>query len=81
MKGCRGEPSLPLSLENKKLLDTAVAYEKELGKIADGKAGVIGYAYAVNGNVEGAEVFGSAALFRKLCRCSCAPMPSKPWRN
>jgi hypothetical protein len=58
--------SLPLSLENRKLLDAAAQYEKALAKVADGTKDVIGYAYAVNGSVAGAEVFGSAALFRKL---------------
>src|SRR5206468_6425665 len=42
------------------------AYEAALAKGVDGKGDVIGVALCVNGKVEGAEVYGSAALFGKL---------------
>jgi hypothetical protein len=58
--------SLQLALEDKQLLEKLSAYEKALAGAAEGKADVIGVALAVNGKVEGAEVYGSAALFKKL---------------
>jgi hypothetical protein len=58
--------SLQLSQEDKKLLETVERYVRELGKAPEGKDDVIGYAAAINGKVESADVYGSAALFAKL---------------
>jgi hypothetical protein len=58
--------SLQLSLEDKQLNEKLVAYEKSLAGTVDGKTDVIGMALCVNGQVQGAEVYGSSALFRKL---------------
>jgi hypothetical protein len=58
--------SLQLSQEDKDLLATVERYVKELEKVPEGKKDVIGYAVAVNGKVESADVYGSAALFAKL---------------
>jgi hypothetical protein len=41
-------------------------YTRQLAPIVDRHNGVIGYAFAINGKVNSAEVYGSAALFRKL---------------
>jgi len=58
--------SLQLTLEDKKLLEEVDKYVKEMAKAVDGKKDVIGYAVAINGKVEAADVFGSNALFLKL---------------
>jgi hypothetical protein len=58
--------SYQLTLEDKDLLEKLSAYEKALSKALEGKKDVIGFALAVNGKVEGAEVYGSADLFAKL---------------
>jgi hypothetical protein len=58
--------SLQLALEDKQLLEKLTKYETELAKAVEGQKDVIGVALAVNGKVEGAEVYGSAELFRKL---------------
>ena len=58
--------SLQLTLEDKKLLEEVDRYVKELSKAVQGKKDVIGYAVAINGQVEAADVFGSNALFLKL---------------
>jgi hypothetical protein len=58
--------SLQLTLEDKKLLEEVDKYVKELSKAVEGKKDVIGYAVAINGQVEAADVFGSNALFLKL---------------
>ena len=56
--------SLQLAMEN--VRDDAAPYCDALRKTADGKDDVIGWAYAVNGQIYGANVYGSAGLFRKL---------------
>jgi hypothetical protein len=58
--------SLQLTLEDKKLLEEVDKYVKEMAKAVEGKKDVIGYAVAINGKVEAADVFGSNALFLKL---------------
>jgi hypothetical protein len=58
--------SLQLALEDKQLNEKLAAYEKDLAGAVEGKSDVIGMALCVNGKVEGAEVYGSAALFQKL---------------
>lgn len=58
--------SLQLTLENKKVQDKVATYEKDLADLLKGKTDVIGMAVAINGQVEGAEVYGSASLCAKL---------------
>ena len=58
--------SYQLSLEDKELMAKLAAYESELKKVIDAKDDVIGFVIVINGKVEGAEVYGSSALFRKL---------------
>jgi hypothetical protein len=57
--------SLQLAIENKQLQDRIAAYEKALSVAFKGQTNVIGFAIAINGKVEGAEIYGSAALFAK----------------
>jgi hypothetical protein len=58
--------SLQLSLEDKKVREEVDKYVKDLSKAIEGKKDVIGYAVAINGKIESADVFGSNALFQKL---------------
>jgi len=58
--------SYQLTLEDKDLLAKIEAYVKAIKPSIEGKDDVIGFVIAINGKVEGAEVYGSAALFRKL---------------
>lgn len=58
--------SLQLSLENKKVKEMTDAYVRKLSGLIDGKSDVIGYAFAINGKVNSADVYGSSVLFRKL---------------
>ncbi len=62
----RSASSYELTLENKKVEETIQGYLKALQKIPDGEADVIGYAFAINGKVNSAEVYGSHDLFTKL---------------
>jgi hypothetical protein len=57
--------SLQLSLENKKLLEKLTGYETALAKAIEGK-NVIGVAFAVNGQLSGAEVYASSTLCARL---------------
>jgi hypothetical protein len=58
--------SLQLTLENAKLQQTVDSYIKELSSIIDGKEDVIGFAFAVNGRINSADVYASHSLFKKL---------------
>jgi hypothetical protein len=58
--------SLQLTLENKKVKEAVDKYVQKLAPILEKHKGVIGYAFAINGKVNSAELYGSAALFQKL---------------
>jgi hypothetical protein len=58
--------SLQLSLENSKVRETSDEYIKKMSQIIDGQSDVIGYAFAINGKVNSADVYASNALFKKL---------------
>ena len=58
--------SLQLTLENKTVTTTAREYLKTLTPIIADKPDVIGYAFAINGEFNSADVYASPALFRKL---------------
>ncbi len=58
--------SLQLSLENEKVKETTDNYLKSLSKIIEGQTDVIGYAFAINGKINSADVYASNALFKKL---------------
>jgi hypothetical protein len=60
------ESSLQLALENHKVQETAETYVKSLNSILNGKSDVIGYVFAINGQVNSADVYASNRLFRKL---------------
>jgi len=58
--------SLQLSLENGKVAATAGEYVSKLSSLIEGKPDVIGYAFAVNGEINSADIYVSNALFKKL---------------
>src|ERR1051325_502785 len=58
--------SLQLSLENKRLKEMREAYIKKLVKVVEGQADVIGYAFAINGHINSADVYASSELFKRL---------------
>jgi hypothetical protein len=58
--------SLQLTLEHKKLKEALETYLKKLSPIVEDKKDVIGYAFAINGKVNSADVYGSSTLFKKL---------------
>jgi hypothetical protein len=58
--------SYQLSLEDKDLLAKLDAYVKALKTTPDGKNDVLGFVIVINGKVEGADLYGSNELFKKL---------------
>jgi hypothetical protein len=58
--------SYQLSLENPKVKEQADAYVKALSPAIDGQRDVIGYAFAINGKLNSADVYASADLFARL---------------
>jgi hypothetical protein len=66
VKSEKSASSLQLTLEDKKLLRAVDGFEKKLAALLEGKNDVIGFAYAVNGQVYGADIFPSHGLFAKL---------------
>jgi hypothetical protein len=62
----RSSSSLQLSLENENLKQATDDYVKKLSPIIEGKNDVIGYVFAINGQINSADVYSSSALFKKL---------------
>lgn len=58
--------SLQLSLENKKLVKERESFAKSFSDLAKGKSDVIGYAFAINGKINSADIYMSNHLFIKL---------------
>jgi len=58
--------SLQLSLEDKKVTATVDEYINKLSAAIAGKNDVVGYAFAINGKINSADVYVSNALFKKL---------------
>jgi hypothetical protein len=58
--------SLQLSLENEKLKDAQAAYIKALKGEGERDDDIVGYMFAVNGKLAGADLYPSNGLFRKM---------------
>jgi hypothetical protein len=58
--------SYELAVENSKVKETAASYVNALNSILRNKPDVIGFAFAINGHVNSADIYASRALFAKL---------------
>lgn len=58
--------SLQLALENSKVAATTEEYVAKLTALTRGKTDVIGYAFAINGQINSADIYVSNHLFNKL---------------
>ena len=58
--------SMPMTMQSPVVRKSTDAYLADLKKIVDGKPDVIGYAFAINGQVNSADVYASRELFLKL---------------
>ncbi len=66
LRNTASESSLQLSLENKDLDSVKRQYLEKLNPLLNGKTDVIGFAYAINGEINTAEVYNNKNLFRAL---------------
>jgi hypothetical protein len=66
VNGATSESSLELAVENTKVKESIDGYIKALASIAQNKSDVIGYVFAINGQVNSADIYASRALFVKL---------------
>lgn len=66
VKSDASQTSLQLSLENKKVRGMIDKYVSNLDQIIEDKPDVIGYAFAINGRINSADVYVSNSLFKKL---------------
>ena len=62
----RSRSSLQLSLENTALASALKGYEAALGKLTQKHPDAVGHVFAINGEIDSGDEFGSAGLFRKL---------------
>ena len=58
--------SLQLTLENKKVREAANRFMEKLSSILESQKDAIGFAFAINGKFNSAEIYSSHALFQKL---------------
>ena len=61
-----GSTSMQLALETKSVVDATEGYRKALAKIVEGKPDVVGFVYAINGEINSAEVYSSGELFQRM---------------
>lgn len=66
VKSRQSETSLQLTLENKTLKKEMGLYVKHLGNIFEDKKDILGFIFAVNGEINSADIYSSRALFKKL---------------
>ncbi len=66
VQSSKSKTSLQLSLENKKVQAAIDEYVAKLTGIAESEGDVIGYAFAINGVINSADVYASNSLFKKL---------------
>lgn len=58
--------SLQLSLENPRVRANADEYIDALSAIIDARSDAVGFVFAINGQINSADLYGSRALFKKL---------------
>jgi len=58
--------SLPLTLKSRPVEDAVKSYTKALRRITDGKSDVVGLVFAVNGEINSADVYSSPELFAAM---------------
>ena len=66
VRGAQSQSSFQLTLENPKVKESAEQYVKALSAVVDGKDDVLGFAFAINGKLNSADVYASGELFRKF---------------
>lgn len=62
----KSDSSLQLTLENRRVVESVDEYVKALRSAPAASTDVIGYAFAINGKINSADIYVSNALFKKL---------------
>jgi hypothetical protein len=57
---------MQLALEDKKVTKAAGAYTSKLSGIIGGRPDVVGFAFAINGKLDSADVYATHDLFRRM---------------
>lgn len=66
VRSAQSASSLQLALENEKLIDVQRSYVKALKAAGEKGDDIIGYVFAINGELNSADVYASNGLFRKM---------------
>jgi len=66
VKSNSSSTSLQLALENEHLTNNITEFKKTLLPLLDNKNDAIGYAFAINGQLNTADIYGNHKLFKKL---------------
>ena len=66
VKSLQSETSMQLTLENKKLKKEMAQYVKHLGKIIDNRKDTLGFIFALDGEINSADIYSNQTLFKKL---------------
>ena len=66
VRSAQSTSSLQLALENEKLMDAQKGYLKALKAAGEQEDDIVGFAFAVNGAINSADVYPSNGLFRKM---------------
>jgi hypothetical protein len=66
VRSVQSASSLQLALENEKLLAAQKGYVKALKGAGESEDDIVGFAFAVNGEINSADVYPSNGLFRKM---------------
>ena len=66
VRSAQSASSLQLALENERLIDVQQAYIKALKAAGENGDDIVGFAFAINGQINSADVYPSNGLFRKM---------------
>lgn len=66
VKSRQSETSMQLTLENKKLKKEMAQYVKHLEKIIENRKDTLGFIFALDGEINSADIYSSQTLFKKL---------------
>ncbi len=66
VRSLQSASSLQLALESEKLLDAQKGYIKAIKPAGESRDDIVGFAFAVNGELNSADVYPSNGLFRKM---------------
>jgi hypothetical protein len=66
VRGAQSTSSLQLTLENERVRKCVEGYVRALAPLLDAQRDAVGYAFAINGTLNSAELYASPSLFRAL---------------